>query len=172
MAKFIDLTNQTFGRLTVVSRGDNDGTRATWNCVCECGTETNVDGKKLRSGHTKSCGCYRAEVSAPKTGHKNMRHGYAFRTPTYRTWAGMIQRCNNPSNKDYADYGAKGVTVCDRWRDFKLFLEDMGERPGGLTLDRINPYGNYEPSNCRWADWIVQANNRRIHWKGEANVFA
>lgn len=80
----------------------------------------------------------------------------------YHTWAGMIQRCHNVNNAGYYKYGAKGVTVCGRWRkNFKYFLEDMGDRPDGTTLDRINPYGNYEPGNCRWADAITQANNKR-----------
>lgn len=88
-------------------------------------------------------------------------HGQSHRTRTYVSWDSMIQRCTNPKTKNWRWYGAMGVAVCDRWRKFANFYEDMGDRPEGMTLDRINPAGNYEPGNCRWADSLTQGRNKR-----------
>ena len=87
-------------------------------------------------------------------------HGYS-RTPTYNTWANMIGRCTNSNRPDYARYGGSGICVCERWLSFENFLHDMGEKPEGLSIDRINPSGNYEPNNCRWATQEQQDNNKR-----------
>ena len=96
--------------------------------------------------------------------HGNYIHGMRY-TPTYRTWQGMIQRCLNENAPNYEDYGEKGITICNEWFDFSNFLESMGVRPEGTTLDRIDPSGNYEPSNCRWADAHTQTVNRvSTHW--------
>lgn len=167
--KLIDLTDQRFGRLRVLGRAGYEHKQATWHCVCDCGASKDVMGQNLRRGLTTSCGCYQRE-RAKEEGAKTVKHGHGYGTPTYKTWQAMWQRCQNKNDKDFPNYGAKGVLVCERWKDFAAFLKDMGERPDRMTLDRINPYGNYDPDNCRWADWFIQNNNQRRHWKGEENV--
>lgn len=156
---FVDLTGRRFGRLTVVKIGGLATTRARvrlWHCVCDCGATRDVRGLHLRHGHTESCGCKQREnVIASRTSHG------ASKTPEYKTWAQMIDRCENPSGPNALLYHARGITVCDRWRhDFTAFLADMGPRPSPRhSIDRINSNGNYEPANCRWALPVVQANN-------------
>jgi hypothetical protein len=105
----------------------------------------------------------RARMAAERTihGHGRKRGEGRQGTSTYYIWGAMIQRCTNPRNRDYPSYGARGITVCDRWHKFENFLADMGERPDGLSLDRIDNDGNYEPGNCHWATPVQQANNRR-----------
>lgn len=160
--KLVDLTGLVFGRLRVVSRAINGNCRQTrWNCVCECGGKALVVSQNLQRGITKSCGCIRKEKIAQQ-GHRNATHGHATRnTPTYRVWCGMRMRCNCRSSGNYENYGAIGIRVCKRWDKFENFLADMGERPEGMSIDRINPYGDYEPSNCRWANQSTQSKNIR-----------
>jgi len=165
--RLIDLTGQTFNRLTVISRAPTtispSGQRHTnWHCICECGNETVVWGGNIKNGSTKSCGCLNIERAI----ETNITHGCSKKgewTPEYRTWASMIQRCTNPNVKGYKYYGGRGIAVCKRWRkSFTNFLTDMGERPSPKhTIDRIDGDGNYEPSNSRWTTQIVQQNNRR-----------
>lgn len=148
-----DMTGQTFGSLTVIGR---DGTyrntkQAAWLCQCRCGKQTRVCGNVLRRGLSKTCGCsHGGRVTHGKSG-----------SPTWYAWVGMRQRCQNPNSPAYKHYGGRGIAVCERWQVFENFLEDMGERPMRLTLDRINNDGIYEPGNCRWATWSQQALNQR-----------
>ncbi len=146
MAKPINLIGQKFGRLIVIRRADNDKQgKSRWLCLCDCGKEKIIRGNNLKSGNTKSCGCLK------------IKHGHR-KTKTYRSWASMIQRCTNPKNKRYRDYGGRGITVCKRWMKFENFLADMGEVPEGYQIDRINNNKGYCRSNCRWV--TAKTNNR------------
>lgn len=155
--KRLDIKGIKHGRLLPVEVVGNKNGNAVWLCKCDCGKETKTTAFSIRHGHTKSCGCFRNESSGDRTRTHGARH-----TTEYNTWHGIKQRCLNPRNKFYHSYGGRGITVCERWKNsFAAFLEDMGTKPKWATsLERINNDGIYEASNCKWADWNTQANNR------------
>lgn len=171
--KAIDLTGQRFGRLVVVERaGTNKSGNALWRCLCDCGNTTEVRSADLRRGATKSCGCLSREMVSKRATVQNTKHGCRY-SKLYNSWRGMCERCNNPAHKSYTDYGGRGISVCKEWKEFATFQKwayENGYRDG-LSIDRIDSNGNYEPSNCRWADKKQQNRNQRrnrlITYKGQ-----
>jgi hypothetical protein len=147
--KIVDLTGMTFSRLTVEMRDGHLGIHPAWICRCICGQMARVSSTALKSGQTQSCGCLQRE----RTSKANRRHG-RYGTRTYWCWAGMFQRAGKVKNYEH-------VTVCDRWRKFENFLEDMGECPPDMSIDRVDNDKGYEPNNCRWATRLQQQRNRR-----------
>jgi hypothetical protein len=148
----IDMARQRFGRLTVIRRaGITAGGIATWLCRCDCGNRTIVLGRNLRSGRTRSCGCYGRQTGTMNTTHGHAKH-YR-KSPEYSAWSSLIGRCYRPEHHAYRWYGGAGITVCKRWRtSFPAFLADMGLKPApDFMLGRKHKDRNYTPSNCEWS---------------------
>lgn len=162
-----DLIGQRFGKVVVIGISDRGKHFRKWECRCDCGGTAFVTTTKLRNRHVRSCGCLRRQAT-----HGAARTGDEF--PEYWIWNAMRGRCGNPKNKGYPGYGGRGITVCERWSKFENFIADMGRRPSpDLSLERKDNNGNYEPGNCIWADWFVQARNkRRIGRRSNASKLA
>ncbi len=158
------MIGKRFGRLVVAERSTNDKDgNARWTCICDCGNNTTVLAKSLRGGRTRSCGCLLSESSKTRMTELLTKHGRSG-TKLYCVYRSMIERCTKPQHKSFHNYGARGISVCDEWTNDRIaFFEwavDNGYREG-LTLDRIDNDGNYEPSNCRWVTQKENSNNTR-----------
>lgn len=165
----IDMAGKRYGYLVVLEFVETGKRNAHWLCRCDCGKEKVIAGRCLREGKTVSCRCKK----------KGLRHGHCPSgkpTPEYRSWNKMKDRCLNPANEAYADYGGRGITICERWLKFDNFLADMGSRPSGTTLERVNNKKGYMPSNCKWGTRLEQNNNSRwntrITYRGRTQTIA
>lgn len=163
MGKFIDRTGMRYGQLLVVAdAGIGLSKKRFWCCVCDCGKEVTVSANSLVTGNTRSCGCFHLKQIT--------KHG-GWKRSSYNTWRAMLRRCNNPKDKDYPRYGARGITVCSEWEDYRVFAADMGEPEGEQTLDRVDNSKGYSKENCRWASPHVQAiNSKRPSKTGHRGV--
>lgn len=172
MNKFNNLENKRFGRLLVVEKTNERSSESiVWLCRCDCGNIKKIRSSNLTHGETFSCGCLRKELFKNRITKHNMCS-----TPTYNTWRGMIERCKNPKNKRYKDYGDRNIEICKEWEVFENFYKDMGAKPSGKSLDRIDNNKGYEPSNYKWSTPTEQQNNTRrnsyITYKGIAKTVA
>lgn len=156
MGNVKDMVGRKIGRLTVISFAGYLNDQASWNCKCECGNESVVRGYALRIARVRSCGCLQVEIA--RAGH--IRHGMD-NSPTYRSWHAMKSRCTNPNVPYYENYGGRGISFCEKWEKFEGFLDDMGVRPEGTSLERKDSNGNYCKDNCKWGTSTEQARNKR-----------
>ena len=170
-----DLTTQRFGRLIVIAKNGRKKRAITWECQCDCGRIVTVRGNHLRSGVSKSCGCLNTDLTRVRATTtllaSHTKHGLS-RTTEYRSWHAMLWRCYDQRAPSYRYYGGRGISVCAEWRrSFEQFLRDMGSKPSVKhSIDRIDPSGNYDPANCRWATAKEQASNQRHRHRTHANV--
>lgn len=182
MGKYDHLEGKRFGRLVASRFSQNKNGHMFWECICDCGEVVYVSGAALERGNTKSCGCLRKEKARDRAIIVNQtvlkKHG-EYKERLYKIWRGMKERCNNPRKDCYANYGGRGIAVCEEWGDDYLSFKKWAEENGyadGLTLERIDNSGNYEPKNCRWATRKEQANNTRrnhiIEHNGESGTIA
>jgi hypothetical protein len=154
-----DLTGRKFGRLTVIERAANGSKGARWRCVCECGGEKIVASGNLHYGGVKSCGCWRRERGRENRTHGESGSGNTVKTKEYGAYRGAKNRCENPRDRDFKNWGGRGVKFL--YPSYEAFLADLGRSPPGTSLDRIDNNGHYEPGNCRWATPKQQVNNQR-----------
>lgn len=160
-----DITGRTFGRLTALRFQKTSTGRSAWICRCSCGNDVHVLTENLKTGNTQSCGCRQRDIMHEiRTSHGDSVGGK--RAKEYMIWLTAKQRTCNPNNPRYPHYGARGITMCERWKNsYEAFLEDMGRCPDRHQLERINNDGNYEPSNCKWATKVQQMNNMRTNFR-------
>ena len=160
-----DEVGNVYDKLTVLCRAGSIGTKAAWRCKCACGKELVATGDSLRAGGRRSCGCNRGEYTKARfTVHRESNSGGLKPcSPTYKSWAEMWARCSNSNHISYHNYGGRGISVCERWESYRNFLEDMGPRPEGSSLDRLDGSLGYCPENCRWSSRLTQNRNRRAN---------
>jgi hypothetical protein len=177
MKPFVDISGETFNRLTVLHpSGQSRNKSFLFTCICICGTVKVCPGHLIVQGKIKSCGCLRRETLSSRhaLGMSPLKtHGHCTKgiSPTYRSWLCMKRRCSDPSMKEFKRYAGRGIFVCEKWMKFENFLSDMGERPRGHTLDRIWNHLGYFPGNCKWSTPREQTNNRGTGWISNGVIY-